>query len=165
MALIHGVLHKALDDASRWQLVVRNVADLVDVPRRSTPTMTTLSPEQAQQLLLAARDDPHEAFYVLALTTGLRLGELQALTWSAVDLDRRRVQVLSTYQGNQDGEPLFAEPKTAKSKRGVHLSEMAVEVLHHHRARQAEQRLRAGSAWHHHDLVFTTGFGRPLDGN
>ena len=165
VSLIHGVLHKALDDAARWGHVVRNVSDLVDAPRRSTPTMATLDPDQASRLLLAARDDPHEAFYMVALTCGLRLGELQALKWSAVDLERRRLHVVATYQGNIDGEPIFAEPKTAKSRRNVHLSEMAVRALRAHRAQQAEQRLLAGSAWNDYDLVFTTAFGRPLDGN
>ncbi|MDA1061657.1 MAG: site-specific integrase [Chloroflexi bacterium] len=165
IALVHGVLHKALKDAARAQLVIRNVADLVDAPRRSTPTMATLTPEQAQALLLAARDDLHEAFYVVALTSGMRLGELQALKWGAVDLERRRLHVVATYQGTQDGEPVFAEPKTEKSRRSVHLSEMAVGALQRNRARQAETRLRAGGAWQDYDLVFATALGRPLDGN
>lgn len=68
----------ALDDAARWNMVIRNVADLVDTPRRSTPEMRTLNPEEAARLLLAAQADPLEAFYTVALTCGLRLGELQA---------------------------------------------------------------------------------------
>ncbi len=165
LSLIHGVLHKALQDAARKGSVTRNVAALADKPGRTTPTMDTLRPEEAQRLLAAAEGDPLEALYVLALTTGMRLGELQALRWRSVDLERRRLQVVATYQGNVAGLPVFGEPKTAKSKRGVHLTELATSALRAHRARQAEQRLLAGPAWTDVDLCFTNGLGRPLDGD
>lgn len=165
LSLIHGVVHKALDDAAKWGLTVRNVADLVDAPKRDTGEMRTLSPEEAARLLLAARGDPLEAFYALALTSGLRLGELQALRWRDVDLDRRRLRVTATLQGAQDGRPILAEPKTARSRRTVHLSEMALQALRAHRTRQLEQRLVVGAIWQDNDLVFCNGFGRPLDGN
>jgi len=163
LSLLHGVLHKSLDDAARWNLVVRNVCDLVDVPKRTTPDMRTLNADEATALLDAAKDDPLEAFYTVALTCGLRLGELQALRWKDVDLQRRRLSVTATYQGMQDGTPVFSEPKTARSKREVHLSLMAVEALKQHRVRQLERRLLG--LWEDHGLVFATAFGRPLDGN
>jgi integrase len=165
LQLLHGVLHKALDDAMRWSLVARNVTELIDSPRRSTPEMKTLTPEQAGSLLLAASDDPLCAFYTLALTCGLRLGELQALRWKDVNLDRARLQVTATLAGVWNGEPTFAEPKTKNSKREVHLPEMAIEALRTHKALQAEQRLSAGPQWKDHGLVFTNSIGRPLDGN
>lgn len=126
---------------------------------------TALSADQARALLVAAEGDPLEAFYTLALTAGLRLGELQALSWPALDLDRRRLEVRATYQGNADGEPVFAPPKTDRSRRMVQLSGIAVNALRRHRVRQAEQRLQVGSLWGDYGLVFTTGFGKPLDGN
>ena len=165
LSLLHGVLHKGLGDAAKWGLVVRNVTDLVDAPKRSTREMRTLDAGEAARLLVAAKGDPLEAFYTVALTCGLRLGELQALRWKEVDLDRRRLQVTATLQGVENGAPILAEPKTAMSKREVHLSEMAVGTLRTHRTRQIEQRLRAGVVWQDFDLVFTTGRGRPLDGN
>ncbi len=123
------------------------------------------APEEAGRLLAAAAGDPLEAFYALALTAGLRLGELQALRWRQVDLDGRRLQVIATYQGTIDGEPVFAELKTARSRRNVHLSELAVDALRRQRARQNEQRLQVGAVWQDHGLVFTSALGRPLDGN
>jgi integrase len=165
LQLMHGVLHGALKDGARWNLVVRNVADLVDAPRRTTPEMQTLTPEEAIRLLRAADGDPLEAFYTLAVTCGLRLGELQALRWRDLDLDRRRLKVTATLQGVQDGAPVFAEPKTARSRRMVHLPDMAAAALRTHRTRQLEARLQAGAFWQDFGLVFTTGHGRPLDGN
>lgn len=163
--LAHGVLRGALKDAVRWGLVARNPTDAVTTPRRSTATETALNADQARALIDAAEGDPLESFYVLALTAGMRLGELQALTWDAVDLDRRRLDVRATYQGSTHGTPLFAPPKTDRSRRTVQLSTLAVDALRRHRARQAEQRLQAGALWQNYELVFTTGLGRPLDGN
>jgi len=96
---IHGTLHNALADAERWKLILRNPADLIHAPRRSTSEMHVLTEAEAAHLLNAAVGDELEALYVLALTTGLRLGELQALRWRHVDLERRRLSVVATYQG------------------------------------------------------------------
>jgi len=165
VALLHGVIHKALDQAMRWELVPRNVADLVTPPRRSTPEMRSLSPEEANRLLEAAGGERLEALYVLAVTCGLRLGEIQALRWHDLDLDAARLRVTATYQGTIDGKPVFAEPKTAKSRREVHLSALAVAALRRHRKAQLEERMRAANLWQDYDLVFASERGRPLDGN
>lgn len=165
--LAHGVLRKALGDAVKRGLVQRNVAshDLIDAPKRSTGEMRTLTLDEAARLLAAAEGDALEAFYVLALTTGMRLGELQALRWSSVDIERRRVRVVATLTGIVDGEPVLGEPKTDKSKRTIHLSARAAEALRSHRTRQVEQRLAAGAVWRDRGFVFSTGTGHPLDGN
>ena len=75
MKHIHRVPHRALGDALRWQLVVRNVCDAADAPRVPKKEMQSLTGEQAQQFLEAAVGDPLEALYVLALTTGMRQGD------------------------------------------------------------------------------------------
>ena len=61
---IHVVLHRALRQALRWGLVVRNVAEAVDPPRVPKKEITPLSPEQARTFLEAARDERLEALYV-----------------------------------------------------------------------------------------------------
>jgi integrase len=165
LQLIHGVLRKALQDAMRRGEVLRNVATLVDTPKRSTPEMRVLNADEAHRLMDAARGDALEALYVLALTTGLRLGELQALRWQYVDLERRRLVVAATYQGNAAGQPVFAAPKTDKSRRTVVLPDVAIDALRRHRAAQLEHRLFVGSLWRDHDVVFASALGAALDGN
>ena len=163
--LMHGVLHKALDRALRWGLVSRNVTDLVDAPRRSTVEVQALTVDEAGRLLRAASGDRLEALYVVAVTCGLRLGELQALRWRDVDLAGRRVRITATLQGTVGGVPNFAEPKSAKSRREVQLPGIAVKALQKHRLAQLEERLRARNEWSDHDLVYSNERGRPLDGN
>ena len=78
---IHGVLHKALDDAVRWNLVARNVSDSVSLPRLIRSEIQPLSKDQAQKLLEVARGHRFEALLTVALVTGMRRGELLALRW------------------------------------------------------------------------------------
>lgn len=163
--LMHGILHKALKQAMRWGLAQRNVTEMIDPPRRSTPEMQALTVEEASRLLEAVRSERLEAFYVLAITCGLRLGELQALRWREVDLDGGKLRVTATLQGTENGKPVFAEPKTARSRREVHMSAVAVDALRRHRLIQLQERIRRANEWQDFDLVFTNELGRPLDGN
>ncbi|MEX0750747.1 MAG: tyrosine-type recombinase/integrase, partial [Dehalococcoidia bacterium] len=160
---LHATIHRALEQAVKWGLVARNVADLVDPPRIARHEIRTLSPEEANGLIDAARGDRLEALYIVALTTGLREGELLGLRWRDVDLDAGGVEVRGSLQRVPSGF-IIAEPKTSKSRRRVGLTEDAIAALRRHRTRQSEERLRLGPAWEKtHDLVFTDESGKPID--
>ena len=124
--------------------------------------MQTLSPEQARQLLDTAAGDRLGALYVLALSTGMRQGELLALHWENLDLDAASLQVRGTLR-RVDGGLAVLEPKTAASRRQITMPAAAVDALRRHRAAQNEERLRIGSAWHDNDLVFANEIGRPIE--
>ena len=102
-----------------------------------------------------------EALYVLALTTGLREGELLGLRWRYVDLERGALQVRGIVQ-RIDGKPVVKEPKTESSSRQVLLTKLAVDALRQHRLRQLEERLKMGDAWDDQDLVFPNQSGGPM---
>src|SRR5690606_17631674 len=99
----------------------------------------------AGALLEAAASDRLEALYVLAITSGLRQGELLALQWSDVDLEAQAVTVRHTLI-EAEGKIILSEPKTAKSRRRVTIPQMAIEALHAHR-RQSLAEGHAGSPW------------------
>ena len=103
------------------------------------------SETQARTLLKAACGDRLEAFYVLALHTGMRRGELLGLKWDGVDLDASTLRVRRTQTREENGKrPALGEHKTKKSRRTVRLTPQAADALKHHRARQAEEKLGAG---------------------
>lgn len=158
---LHAALHKALDQAVRWNLVARNVADLVDPPRDRHFEIATLSPEQARTLLDTAAGNRLEALYVLALTTGMRQGEILGLRWRHVDLDGASLQVRGSLQ-RLEGKLTVASTKTEHSQRQVSLTSSAVAALRRHRRGQAEERLHLGAAWQADDLVFTNEIGAPI---
>ncbi|MHB1940788.1 MAG: tyrosine-type recombinase/integrase [Candidatus Dormibacteria bacterium] len=157
----HAVLHRALADAVRWGVVSRNVAGLVPPPRMATHEMQTLSGAQARELCRAAAGSRFEALYVLAVTTGMRQGELLALRWSGVDLDRGLVQVTGTMTRTEAGLGI-APPKTARSRRAVALADQAIEALIRHRGRQKQEKALLGEAWVDEDLVFPNSIGGPM---
>src|SRR5260370_29008594 len=76
---VHGLLHKALKNAVRENLLRENVCDRVTLPRIETLERKALTQSQAQQLIRAAKGSTIEVLLIVALTTGLRLGELRAL--------------------------------------------------------------------------------------
>jgi integrase len=93
---LHVTLHKALDQAAHWRMVPRNVAEAVKAPRPAPPEMQTLMAAQTRKLLEAAKGERLEALYVLAVQTGMRLGELLALKWQDIDLENATVGVRRT---------------------------------------------------------------------
>ncbi len=159
---VHRVLHRALRDALRWGLVARNVCDAVSPPKVQRPEMQTFTPEQARALLAAAEGDPLEALYTLAVTAGLRQGELLALKWRDFDAEAGRLSVCRSVRYVSGQGSVVGEPKSVRSRRNVMLAPLAVAALKRHRARQTEQRLRA-VFWEDNDLIFPNEVGRHIE--
>lgn len=135
----HTVLRALLNHAVRLELISRNPALRVDpppVPARAQPP--ALTPAGARAILAAAHESEYEAVVVLSLTTGLRRGELCALRWEHVDLDRRLVRVVAQVRRDRS----VGLPKSRKG-RVVGLSPYAVEVLR----RQQERQQRHAAAY------------------
>ena len=156
---IHARIHTALEQALRRGLVFRNVSSLVTPPKRAFREMSFLTPVEARKVLSTARGDRLEALYILALTSGLRRGELLGLSWNNVDLDNRKLRVESTLLADKS----LAPPKTAKGRRVLSLTNLAVDSLRIWKILQIEEQLLAGSAWRNQrNLVFTNSVGNHL---
>jgi integrase len=161
---IYSVLHNALGEAVALGLVPRNVASLVKKPRLGRKEMRCWDPEQARRFLDAARGDRLYALYVVALSTGLREGELLGLRWRDVTLPaggEGTIRVQSTLHW-RDRSMFLEEAKTEAGRRQIHLSTRASEALRHHRRLQLEERMKLGPQWHEHDLVFCNTIGGAL---
>ncbi len=144
---IHGVLHKALDNAVRWNLVARNVCDVVSLPRVARPEIQPLTMEQARLLVQVVRGHRLEELIILALTTGMRRGELLGLKWQDIDLEKGTLQVRRTLDYYGKLGYVENEPKTAKGRRNIALSSFVVEKLKLYRIQQTEVQSQAGDAW------------------
>lgn len=117
---VHAVLRAGLQNAMRDELIVRNVAKLVQVPASGAKVGRALSPQEGKALLAAAESDRFHALYVLAVYLGLRRGELLGLQWKHVDLDKQPLRVEQTLQ-RVDGRVQLLPPKTRYSRRTVPL--------------------------------------------
>lgn len=164
VAHLHAVMHAALEQAVRHNVVGRNVADLVKAPRVVASEMHVLTKDQVDQLLAAAGDDRLAPLYLLAVRTGMRLGELQALQWSDVELEQHYLQVRHTLHFEPGGTWTLTTPKTKKSRRRVDLSPSVVEALRAHRHRQKLERIAGGALWNAEDFVFCRPTGLPWRG-
>ncbi|GHO83243.1 site-specific integrase [Dictyobacter formicarum] len=160
---VHRVLHRALHDALRWGLVARNVCDAVDPPYVPRKEMQVLNAGQAKHFLHTTQGDPLEALYVLALTTGMRQGELLGLKWEDLSFETKRLQVRRTVSRIGKMGFVVSEPKTVKGRRNISFTDLALEALQHHKIRQHELRLKAGADWKEQGWVFCNQRGNPLE--
>jgi integrase len=129
---LHAAIHKALDEAVADNLIPRNVATNVKLPKMRKKEIHPLNPDQAKAFLEAARGDRYEALYVLAIHYGLRRGELLGLKWS--DLQGSMLQVRRTMSETRIGR-IEEETKNGKGRR-IELSEKALDALRSHRQQQ-----------------------------
>jgi integrase len=159
--LMHGILHKALEQAVKWGSISRNACKATTPPKPNPEEIRPLDAEQTKRILEAACGNRLEALYVLAVTAGLRIGELLGLKWEDVDLNAETLRVRRTRSQAKAG-PTFTTPKNGKG-RSMRLTQRAVEALKCHKAAQATERLKLGGLWENNDLLFCTMAGKPLD--
>lgn len=156
----HRVLHEALRQAVRWQLLSANPCDAVEAPTPERREMASADADETARLLSAAEGTTLYVPIMVAVTTGLRRGELLALRWRDVDLEGGRLFVTRTVE-EVKGELRFKEPKTEKSRRQIRLSPITVDALRLQRKQQAERRLLFGPDYQDNDLVFDAPAGEP----
>lgn len=91
---------------------------------------------------------------MVAVTTGMRRGELLALHWDDIDFERGMVYVRRTVNRITGHGYKETEPKTKSSRRQIVIPEMAVKALKEHQVRQGEARIKAGVSWCEQGIVF-----------
>jgi integrase len=135
------------------------------VPRFKLGEMKPLIKEQAQLLLETAKDHRLETLPIVAITTGMRRGELLGLKWQDIDFDERSLHVRRTVNLVSRYGYVENEPKTSRGRFKFTLPEVVVESLKKHRKCQLGARLKAGTAWQDRNLVFCNSHGDYTDPN
>jgi len=160
---IRATLRIALAEAVRDGLVSRNAAADAQPPRVPHRPISYLEAPDVRRLLDATRDDEIGPAIAVAVSTGLRLGELLGLSWKDIDLGEGTLAVRRSLARTAGGGWALAETKTARSRRTIPLPSTAAAALLRRRDRQAQARDAAGAAWQDRDeLVFTDIVGRPM---
>lgn len=160
----HRVIHKALEQAVRWQLLGRNVADAVDPPRKAKVEYSLINKEEIKKILEVAKKRCPVAVlpFYLAAVTGMRRGEVLGLRWKDFYPETRTLSINMQVQ-RIDGELKLCPLKTKKSDRLIELSKEAAEILKRHKVTQEDQKSIAGKGYNNKGLIFCWEDGRPVD--
>lgn len=158
----HAVLHRALGWAVRMRLIANNPADAVEPPQPARREMRALSPDEMRKLLDAARETELYVPVVLALTTGMRRGEILALRWRDVSLRDATAHVSRTVVETKSGGLEYKEPKTQSARRLVALPPSAVAALKWQRRDQGRRRKKLAGQYEERNLVVDLATGAPM---
>jgi integrase len=164
VATTQRILHMALASAVSWRLLTRNPADGVRVPSPGSTAPEAWSTDEAAAFLTSSSEDDLAALWRLGLDSGMRLGEMLALTWHDLDQEQGVVAVRRTLTRTGRGRWKIGEhAKTSSSRRSIYLDRTTVAALRALRTPQNERRLALGRSWQDLDLIFDRGDGRWVD--
>lgn len=150
---VHVTLHKALEDAVRWGILSRNATSVATAPQPDKKEQQIWDVDQLRLFAEGVGTERLAALWILAMTTGLRRGELGGLRWEYVDLDAGNLRVVKT-RVSVGGTVVNSTPKSKKSKRVIGLDPVTVAALRAHWERQQEERMTRGLGWTDTGLVF-----------
>lgn len=152
--LVHVVLKMALKQALKWNHISKNPCDLVSKPTVPKKSMKFWSANEISHFLETTKSDRLHALYVLALSTGLRQGELFGLQWSDLNASNLSISIQrTTYE--LSGHIYEGEPKTAKGRRKIDLPRFAMDALFKHKEAMTKEGHK--SKW-----IFCDTQGNPL---
>jgi integrase len=124
--------------------------------------MKAITEAQTAALLRGLQGTRYHAPILVAVTCGLRRGELLGLRWRDVDFGAKVLTVMQVVeQTKEGGVTLRSRPKTKKSRRPVAIPSFVVAALKVHKAEQNERKLEQGNTWKDNDLVFPAPDGAP----
>jgi integrase len=180
---IKNMIHAALKQAQINDLVTKNVALLIKTPKQTKVEMRVLNDEEYSSLLKTALGERSGAPIVLALFTGMRVGEVMALKLNDIDIDgdnptlfvrsslkrdylnashKNTDDVISFSEGSKTGI-IRSSTKTYTSKRDIPLIQEAVELLKKQLALKKNEIRSAGSSYFNYGFIFSNEIGFPYD--
>ncbi len=161
--MVHCVVHRSLNQAVQMGLLERNPASVVKPPRLQQSEMKFFDEQQVQAFLIAvdATEDRYQALWKLAITTGMRLGELLGLKWIDLDWQKATLQVRRQLKVVRGGGFRFLEPKSKAGLRSILLGQDTLSALREHRDTLYRERGELGDRWQEEDLVFPSSVGTP----
>lgn len=156
---MHIVLSMALDNAVKWNMVARNVCDVVTKPRETPYEIQPLTEEQAKRLIEVACDSILEGIITVVLALTLRRGEVLGLKWNDIDFEGKCLYVRHTTGRIGKMGIVEKRPKTKSGLRKILLPEFVIAALRREQARQEKRKVDLGPKWKNSGYVFPNGHG------
>lgn len=156
----HTLINESLKLAKSWKMISDNPVEVIKRPTARKKEMQVWTLEESQQFLAAAANDPLYIVFLLALTTGMRQGEILGLRWKDVNKENRIISITQILSHN--GKDFEAGAKTISGQRPIRLDEETMKVLERHRVKSRERRMEFADVFDDNDLVVCTRTGGPI---
>lgn len=156
---LHRILHLALNKATVWQLLPRNVADNVEPPKPDRYKANVLDEKQMSKLIAVVKDTYIYIPIMIAIATGMRRGEILGLVWDNIDLKRKTINVVQAIYPTKKGLVILP-PKTDKSVRQIAIPKKLVKILKRHRKKQLKMQKVIGKEYNQEKFVCITEEGK-----
>lgn len=157
----YGTLNTALNYAIRLQMLRYNPCKAVTPPPKNKNKMKVLSQAEVSKLIEGCKDTPLYLPILLAITCGMRRGEILGLKWDNVDLQAKQIHIEDNLT-QADGKPFMTDPKTTTGKRSVSVPDITISALKETKKMQAQQKLMLGSQYKDNGFVCCWDNGEPF---
>jgi integrase len=158
---VHTIINESLEKAYGWSMIIKNPAAVVDRPKADTKEMMYWSNEESHQFLEIAKTDRYYYAFLLAITTGMRQGEILGLEWQDVDTKSRTISIRQTL--THDGKELEQGTKTISGMRSIGIDKVTAAELDKLRRRTNEEKMNNRDIYEKDkNLVISTKIGTPL---
>ena len=167
------LLNMIFEGALKNDLIAKNPMLAVNMPRslKDTKDIEVLTLDQQKKYIAATKETSYKALLITALLTGMRLGELLALTWDKIDLEKKEIRIdksqketrIHTKEGDTKWEKLTQAPKTKSGKRTVPISGALAKILAEHKTTQNKLTLKRGQGFNSEKYVFCSEVGTSLN--
>ncbi|GGF24287.1 site-specific integrase [Halobacillus andaensis] len=162
----YRILEDIFNRAAEWKLIKESPVKTVKRPKIESKKTEVYTQDEVQQLFSMLENQPiHQSLIIkLAITTGLRRGELLGLQWEDIDFDKRTIEVNHTLQHIKEEGFQLRKPKTKSSLRTVVAPIHLIEELKEYKHVKNKERLQVAEHWEggNHSFVFSTWNGKPL---
>jgi len=163
-----NIMSGAMEQAMRNRIIPYNPVKATVSPKLEQKEIRVLTEDEQRLFMNALKEHRLEALFLLTLATGMRRGEVMALTWDCVDFENMSISVKGSITRTKDPdtgvtELRFSEPKTKNGRRHIPILPSMLPVLKAHKERQDIEKAAAGSAWNPKNLVFCSNVGTPLE--
>lgn len=151
--LIHGVLNNALNQAVAQKIIIENPAKFASKPKKEKTPIQIWTEEEVKQFLFHSQDSRYHIGYILAITTGMRLGEVLGLRWQDIDFDNHTLTITNTV--GHDNK-IKQGAKTNFSQRTMPIPAETINALKDYHLFIKKEKLRLGNAYNDLDLIVCT---------
>jgi integrase len=150
---MHEIIRMLLRVAKKWDLIQKDIASMIEAPKNKRKEMKVWSIDQVNQFLEFSSHSRYYPIFFLAAYTGMRKGEILALTWEDIDFDQSIIYVNKTLYKLTDRYSVDT-PKSSNSIREIYFDDEIRNVLKRHRLKQKEEKLKNSRVYDDKNLVF-----------